>query len=61
MLWVEQTVGSSEYFKHFAKMMGLPAPGRAVSRNFQGDGGINFCIDQSWSLARGGGCSEPLL
>lgn len=61
MLWVEQALGSDEYFKHFSKMMGSPAPGRAVSQNFQGDSGINFCVDQSWSLVRGGGCSEPPL
>lgn len=61
MLWVEQALGSDEYFKHFSKMMGSPAPGRAVSQNFQGDRGINFCVDQSWSLVRGGGCSEPPL
>lgn len=61
VLWVEQALGSDEYFKHFLKMMGSPAPGRVVSRNFQGDRGINFCIDPSWSLVRGGGCSEPPL
>ena len=31
VLWVEQALGSNEYFKHFSKMMGSPAPGRAVS------------------------------
>ena len=31
MLWVKQALGSNEYFKHFSKMMGSPAPGRAVS------------------------------
>lgn len=50
---------SDEYFKHFLEMLGQPAAGRAVPLNFQGDSGMNFCIDRSWSLVRGGGRSQP--
>lgn len=56
---VSHTMPRTGLRKHFLEMLGQPAAGRAAPLNFQGDSGMNFCIDRSWSLVRGGERSQP--